>query len=61
MPLTDAASLPSRLVLLLDGVSYQDVQTCRSTQFVVSEAADRRPRAFRHGFRKPSDFNVSFD
>ena len=51
MPLTNSASLPSRLVLLLDGVSYQDVRALQEdTQFVAAGHSQRHLQAFRQGY-----------
>src|SRR6476661_3568049 len=51
MTLPSSASLPARLVLLLDGVSYRDVKVLQ--EGVVSGGAAVRsihPQAFRHGY-----------
>jgi hypothetical protein len=51
MPLTNSPSLPSRLVLLLDGVSYRDV---RALQEGIESTPPRHsqihPQAFRQGY-----------
>jgi len=51
LPLTSSASLPSRLVLLLDGVSYRDVEALQ--QGTISKKIRGRQvplQAFRHGY-----------
>jgi hypothetical protein len=51
MQLTNTPSLPYRLVLLLDGVSYQDVRALQEgTKLAAAGPRQVHPQAFRHGY-----------
>ena len=51
MPLTSSAALPSRLVLLLDGVSYHDVRALQEGTGLNAGGDSQIPRqAFRQGY-----------
>jgi len=51
VPLTSSASLPTRLVLLLDGVSYRDVQALQQGTVVKTIRGRQVPLlAFRQGY-----------
>src|SRR4051812_41692946 len=51
LPLTSSASLPARLVLLLDGVSYRDVKALQEgTVFKTVRGRQVRLEAFREGY-----------
>jgi len=51
LPLTSTASLPARLVLLVDGVSYQDVKALQEGSAFRTDHGKRVPlRAFQQGY-----------
>ncbi len=51
MPLTNRTSLPSRLVLMLDGVGYQDVRALQEgMEFTAAGHSQSHRQAFRQGY-----------